>query len=301
MKKPLNTAFHSALPALLCLTLASSCSNPNQGNDKDEAAGADSLMEEVPSTLSQVWKTDSSLTGSESTLYDPDKDIIYVSCGNTDAGAKDEDGFIALLNTDGSVETLKWVSGLHAPKGMTLLNGKLYVTDIDEVKIIDIEKAVVEKTIPVEGAVFLNDLANDGSVTYFSDSRTGTVYSLNQEGTVQPVITGAEGINGLECYEGSLYTLDKAGLKRYEIPGYAPELIDTVVKGGDGLVILNDTTFIASRWAGEIYLIRGNEAGLLVDTKAEESNTADIGFVPDRNLVVVPTFLKNEVAGYELK
>src|SRR3546814_9232905 len=91
-------------------------------------------------------------------------DLIYVSCGNTDPGAKDGDGFIARLNPDGSTAGLKWVEGLHAPKGMALLDGKLYVTDVDAVKIIDVAGASIEKTIPVEGAQFLNDLATDGTL-----------------------------------------------------------------------------------------------------------------------------------------
>src|SRR5690606_32796939 len=162
------------------------------------------------------------------------------------------DGFIALLNPDGSVKNMKWVTGLNAPKGMAILNGKLYVTDIDDVKIIDLETASIEKTIPVEGAKFLNDLATDGTSIYFSDSETGIIHSLNQDGSLMAVINDAEGINGLEFYEGSLYTLDKQGLNKYDTTEYKSSLLNSEVTGGDGLVILNDSTFIASRWAGEI-------------------------------------------------
>ncbi|HYH56700.1 MAG TPA: hypothetical protein VD772_08820, partial [Anseongella sp.] len=79
MKKPVNTAFRCALPVMICLGLAVSCNNPKQGNNQEESAEPDTsmAMESQPSTLSQVWKTDSTLTGSESTLYDAEKDIIY--------------------------------------------------------------------------------------------------------------------------------------------------------------------------------------------------------------------------------
>ncbi|TCS85533.1 hypothetical protein EDD80_112108 [Anseongella ginsenosidimutans] len=301
MKKTVNNTLRAALPlALGCLALASSCNNPNQRQNEDGSAESDTTQNTQPA-LTEAWKTDSVFTGSESTLYDPEAGVIYVSCGNTDAGAKDGDGFIAVLNPDGSVKEMSWVSGLHAPKGMALLNGKLYVTDIDEVKIIDVAGAAVEKSIPVEGAQFLNDLATDGTTAYFSDSRSGKIYSLSQEGTVETVVENAEGINGLECYEGNLYTLDKEGLKMYDVSGYTPTLIDSTVKGGDGLVILNDSTFVASRWAGEIYFIRGSESTVLLDTKAAKSNTADIGYIPDEQLVIVPTFMKNEVAAYKLE
>ena len=251
--------------------------------------------------LTQVWKTDTAFTGSESTLYDPSADVIYVSNGNTNAGEKDNDGFISVINTDGTIRELRWLEGnLHAPKGMAILDGKLYVTDIDEVKIIDIASATIEKTIPVEGAVFLNDVATDGQQVYFSDTRAGNIYALTAGGSYT-IISENGGVNGLECHDGHLYALDGEGLKKFSKDGnYTEEVINTEVTGGDGLVILNDSTFVASKWHGEIFFIRGNETTVLVDTQAEESNTADIGFVPSQNLVIVPTFLKNEVAAYKL-
>lgn len=261
----------------------------------------DTATSEAPS-LTLTWKTDTIFTGSESALYDASADVIYVSNGNTAAAEKDNDGFISVLNTDGTIRDLKWVEGdLHAPKGMALLNGKLYVTDIDAIKIIDITTATIEKTIPVENAVFLNDMATDGKQLYFSDSRTATIYSLTVDGEYTAISTDSEGVNGLECHNGQLYSLDGEGLKRFSTDGnYTPETINTEVTGGDGLVIFNDTTFVASRWRGEVFFIRGNETTLLLDTQEEESNTADIGFVSGKNLVIVPTFLKNEVVAYEL-
>jgi len=40
---------------------------------------------------------------------------------------------------------------------------------------------------------------------------------------------------------------------------------------------------------------------LLLDTKAEESQTADIGLDADRMIVYVPTFFKNKVVAYQLE
>lgn len=293
MKKSVNKGFNVLAVITVCAAFVISCTSTKQtDNENDQVILQDSIT-----SLTLAWKTDTVLTGSESTLYNPDDNTIYVSCGNTNPTAKDGDGFIALLNPDGTIKQLDWVTGLDAPKGMAILNGKLYVTDIDEVKVIDIETAKIEKVIPVEGAVFLNDLASDGKIVYFSDSNTGIIYSLDESGTVNAVINNATGINGLECYDGSLYTLDGEGLKKYNTE-YSPVLLNSEVKGGDGLVILNDSTFIASIWAGEIYVIQGEKATLLLDTKEEKSNTADIGFIADKRLVLVPTFMKNEVAAY---
>ena len=291
----MNNSFLMAAGAALVLWGCGGSQQQESGDTTEETTTA------TPA-LTQVWKTDTSFTGSESTLYDPSADVIYVSNGNTSAGEKDNDGFISVLNTDGTVRDLRWVAGnLHAPKGMAILNGKLYVTDIDEVKIIDVASAAIEKTIPVEGAVFLNDAATDGEQVYFSDSRAGNIYALAEDGNYTLISSDNVNVNGLECYDGQLYSLDGEGLKRFSNDGeYTPEVINSEVTGGDGLVILNDSTFVASRWHGEIFFIRGNETTVVLDTQADESNTADIGFVPGKNLVIVPTFLKNEVAAYEL-
>lgn len=291
----MNYSFLMAAGAALVL---SGCG----GSQQQESGDTAETTAAVTPGLTQVWKTDTSFTGSESTLYDPSADVIYVSNGNTSAGEKDNDGFISVLNTDGTVRDLKWVEGdLHAPKGMALLNGKLYVTDIDAIKIIDVASATLEKTIPVEGAVFLNDAATDGQQVYFSDSREGNIYAITEDGEYTIISSGNANVNGLECYNGQLFSLDGEGLKKFSTDGeYTAEVINPEVTGGDGLVILNDSTFIASRWHGEIFFINGSETTVVLDTQAEESNTADIGFVPGKNLVIVPTFMKNEVAAYEL-
>src|ERR1700722_18740009 len=92
-------------------------------------------------TLQQVWVTDTVLRTPESAHYDPIKDIIYVANINKiSKDTKDGDGFISIVKIDGKFENLKWVTGLNDPKGMAAYKGKLYVSDIDQVVEIDIEK-----------------------------------------------------------------------------------------------------------------------------------------------------------------
>lgn len=298
MKNLINKALGVITIAAGSLVFLTSCNNSGQTHTSEttDSSAVDSL--ELSLTLD--WKTDTTFTGSESALYHAPNNTIYLSCGNTDPSAKDGDGFIALLHPDGTVKDKDWVTGLDAPRGMAILNDKLYVTDIDVVKVIDIETGEIENTIAVEGAVFLNDLASNGTTIFFSDSRTGIIHALSQAGEVSAVVTGAEGINGLECYNGDLYSLDGEGLKRYNSE-YTSMLINSEVTGGDGLVILGDSTFIASRWAGEVYYINGKESTLLLDTKAEEINAADIGYIPELNMLLVPTFMKNELAAYRFE
>jgi sugar lactone lactonase YvrE len=193
-----------------------------------------------------------------------------------------------------------WVSGLNAPKGSTIMNGKFYVTDIDQLVEINIADSSITKKYPVPGAVFLNDAANDGKNVYFSDTKTGKIHVL-KDGKVSTLVTGKAGVNGLAVNsQGELFLLDGQGLRKFGVSDTTSTFINQVVTGGDGLVIIDDSTYIASRWQGEIYLIRNGKETLLLDTKAQGSNTADIDYIADQNLVLVPTFMKNKVVAYKL-
>ncbi len=59
--------------------------------------------------LQKIWETKGGLATPESALYDDQKDVIYVSNINGNPADKDGNGFISILNSDGTVKTLEWV------------------------------------------------------------------------------------------------------------------------------------------------------------------------------------------------
>jgi hypothetical protein len=254
----------------------------------------------VSPTLTKQWETDSIFTTVESVLYDKNANVIYTSNINGDHSTKDKNGFISKISPDGKLIQLKWVSGLNAPKGSTIMNGKFYVTDIDELVEINIADSSIVKKYKVPGAAFLNDAANDGSSVYFSDMTTGKVHVL-KDGKVSTVAEDKSGVNGLAINNrGELFLLDSKGLRKLGSADTTSTFINEVVTGGDGLVIINDSTYIASRWQGEVYLIRNGKETLLLDTKDQGSNTADIDYIADQKLLIVPTFMKSKVVAYKL-
>lgn len=272
-----------------------SCNNSSEAEDETMP---ENQMEQVEPSATLLWKTDTTFTGSESVLYYSENNTIFVSCGNTNASEKDGDGFIAIIHPDGSVKNMDWVTGLNAPKGMAIMNNSLYVTDIDEMVQIDLSSGKIQNKIPVDGAEFLNDAATDGSYIYFSDMRQAKVYRM-ADGKYEMIAENVPSINGLESFNGTLYGLNKEGLIKFDNNG-GYEILTDEVQGGDGLVILDGDTFIASRWAGQIFYIDGDKITKVVDTSPEKSNTADISYIPDERIIIVPTFLKNEVAAYQL-
>ncbi|MEB2776689.1 ATP-binding protein [Algoriphagus sp. D3-2-R+10] len=283
------------LLGLSAAIIFANCSSPKTEETSDVVA-----VEEVKTpTLTKIWETDSTLTTNESVLYDADSGKIYVSNIEGEPAGKDGKGSISIIDKEGNIVTQAWVTGLNAPKGMGITNGNLYVTDIDQLVEINLESGKITNKYPVDGGQFLNDLATHDGKVYFTDMNTGKVHLLDA-GKITTVTEGHESINGIAIGEdGELYGLDKTGLKTLQVDGTSRILNETVT-GGDGLVILGDGNYIVSRWAGEIYFVSEEGETLLVDTKDAESNTADIGFIPGENIVLVPTFFKNKVVAYKL-
>jgi len=114
----------------------------------------------VVPTLEEKWRV-SGLANPESVVYDPLREVLYVSNVNGDPLAKDGNGSIARVSKKGELlEPL--ITGLNGPKGIAIVHDLLYVADIDKVLVIDIETANIKTTYEIPDAGFLNDIAITG-------------------------------------------------------------------------------------------------------------------------------------------
>ncbi len=282
--------------------LLTSCSQPVAA-DETEGESIDSTqveqVEEVEPSLTLVWETDTVLTTCESVLYDLTRRELYVSNIDGQPTDKDGKGFISRLDVDGTVTELEWAKGMHAPKGMGVLVDKMYVTNIDELVQINMADGKITKGFTIKGAKFLNDVAVGGGKVYFSDMETGKLHVFDGE-RVSLLSEGHTGLNGLTYFDGNLYGLDESGLIKFSLDGGVPEIINAEVTGGDGLVLIDENTFIASRWQGEVWFIKDGKATMLLDSKGDDIQTADIGYNPTEKMVYVPRFFSNKVSAYML-
>lgn len=254
-------------------------------------------------SLVKVWESDSVFKVPESVLPDYKNRVIYVSnIDGLDPWGKDNKGSIGKLGMDGKVINAEWVKGLNCPKGMGLYKGMLYVADLTEVAVIDIDKGEIKKRIAVPYAERLNDITIDPKgVVYVSDSKGNRVYMIKGN-DASPYLEGLQGPNGLLWHNEHLYVLDKGTFFRVEYDRKLTKLAEGLEGGTDGIGQANDKEFIVSAWAGVIYYIYpdGTKETLL-DTRNEKMNTADIAFDPVARIIYVPTFWKNRVIAYELK
>jgi len=252
--------------------------------------------------LKKVWESsDDILKTPESVLYDSEREVLFVANINGAPDEKDGNGFISLLNTDGTLKELNWVEGLNAPKGMAIFEGKLYVSDIDELVEIDIEKKEVNKTYLAPNAVFLNDVAAcKNGMIFVSDTRTAEVYVLDDKKFKlwmkgEPMQTP----NGLMTEKGHLFIGDR-NIYKVNIKTKKITKIIEDAGGVDGLEKNNEGEFVFSNWPGMIWIHRDGKNIKLHDSTEQEIKTADIDFASDLNLVLVPTFYDNQIVAYKI-
>jgi hypothetical protein len=256
--------------------------------------------------LTEVWRTDTLLKTCESVLYDAQRNTLFVSCINGAPSEKDGKGFIARLDPSGEIQSLNWVTGLNAPKGMGSFGNRLYVTDLDQLVIIDIGQGKVIERVPLAGASFLNDIDvdSDGTV-YLTDSDTGILWTYSNGQLKQWITEGLDRPNGL-CVEGSRVLLTSSGSEDLKVIDKASGAIETVTPGigaGDGIEYTGkEGYYLTSSWTGEVFLIHPDfSKETLLKTSDQGINSADIGFNVADQVVYVPTFYDNRVVAYRLE
>jgi outer membrane protein assembly factor BamB len=282
---------------VVLLVIASACQNT-----KKEAAETTEAPAAGP-TLTRVWETDTLLTTCESVLFDAARNILYVSNIAGVPDAKDGNGFISKVNLDGGITELNWVTGLDAPKGLGMRDNRLFVTDIDKVVEIDAETGKVVKSYPVSGAQFLNDITVDSEgKVYASESNVGFI-AMIADGKVTVWADSLDGPNGVLAEDGHLLMASWNGGSLNSIDA-GSGAITTMAQGiehPDGIEAVGDGSYLVSTWDGMVHLVDvdGNKT-LLLDTRESGSNAADIEFIRDKNLLLVPAFSANKVVAYEL-
>lgn len=252
-------------------------------------------------SLTSIWETDSTLKTPESVLYHAPGKILYVSCIDGKSDEKDLKGSIAKVSPDGKIINTEWATNLSAPKGMGIHNGVLYVADLNEVAAIDLKSGKITKRIAVPNSVFLNDITIDQKgIIYVSDSRAGKIYQI-RNGEPSLWMDKKPGANGLLSVGNDLYIAVKDTLYKADMNKKLTAITTGMDESSDGIA-MNGKDFIVSCWNGVIYYIKpdGSKTELL-DTRAQKSNTADIGFDPATKTLYVPTFFKNKVVAYRLK
>ncbi len=259
-----------------------------------------------------AWEIREGISQPESAYFDAESGYLFISNVAGSPAEKDGRGWITKALPNGEVVEAKWVSGLNAPKGMRSRGGKLYVTDIDRLVVIDIKEGSLLRSISVKDAKFLNDVAiGPKGKIYISDTLQSRIYRVTPKGRVSVFSKGEklESPNGLYVRWGRLYIaawgytsdwsvkepgrLLAVGLRKRKVWSLSFPLGNL-----DGLEAYGDDWLVSDFVAGKVYKIlrKGKVETILEGFKG----SADIGVIPSQNLVIVPRMNENIVSAYDI-
>jgi DNA-binding beta-propeller fold protein YncE len=252
--------------------------------------------------LSQAWQVEG-LATPESVLVHSlkEKTYVFVSLIDGDPSAVDNKGGIALIGLKGETLNKDWVTGLSAPKGMAAKDNLLYVSDINDLVVIDIAKAKVLARHPAAGSKFLNDVAvNAAGEVFISDTQTKKIYQLKND-KLEVFLENVDNANGLAFIESGMLVGAGKELQLVDKDKKITILATGFGENIDGIEQVKAGEFVISCWPGLVYYVDAKgQLTQLIDSRGDKINTADIGYDPTGKLVLVPNFFKNTVTAYQL-
>ena len=280
------------------------------------AATAQPFVAGPPLKLTPNAKTYGGFRFSESLSYDADRDLYVAINAGMPQDVVPNDGYVALVNPDGTAHTLKWIGvnrnglTLNHPLGSDIINGLLYVVDIDTVRWFDMKTGEPRGSIPVPGVTRMNDLevAPDGTIyatqTGTTDSASWRVYKITPKGESSVLISGAplnlpNGI-GLDA-SGNIVVVN---IGSNDVLTFSPEgkLLATeqaVDAGNDGLVIVADgTKYVSSVRQGTVSRIRPGQKAEIIASGIPSA--ASMTYDSKRNRLVIPMNDWNAITIVEL-
>jgi sugar lactone lactonase YvrE len=253
-------------------------------------------------SLTKSWELPHKFRYPESVVYDRKRGALYVSNFSLPGG-----GFISKVNPNGEVEELEWITGLNRPSGLCIFRDKLYAIDRANLVQIDIESDSIENKYPVPGAQFINDVVFDSEGNaYITDSRASVIYKFsNGEFEVWLQSEDIRNPNGLNMDKDRLI-VGNSGDGCLKAVGLTDKKISTIVclgagAGMDGIKADGKGNYIISDYNGRVFLVSpSGEKTELLNTKTPQLFCADFEYIPEQNLLVIPTLFDNRLMTYRL-
>jgi sugar lactone lactonase YvrE len=273
-----------------------------------------SVYTRAETMLKAVWETDAIFEAPESVLYDHTQEVLYVANISGAPDQRDGNGFISKLSLDGELIERQWISGLNAPKGMAISQGRLYVADIDALVEIDPVAGEIVYRHSVPNAKFFNDVAADqnGNV-YVSDTFDNTIYALSGGSLKVWLRSDAlDGPNGL-LVDGDrmiIATLGTNPPNGEPVPGqlkyviFGQQHVGNLGDGSpvgfmDGVEADGNGGYFATDWLGG-RLLRIDQSGVAEQLLELGQGTADLEVLLDQDLIIIPLMTQGKVVAYRL-
>lgn len=286
------------------LSLACTLAAPTAALAQAPAAASQPFVAGTPLKQTANAKTYGGFRFSESISYDPVRDLYVAINAGMPQDLVPNDGYVTLVNPDGSTHTLKWIGvtrnglTLNHPLGSDIINNRLYVADIDTIRWFDMATGQPAGSVQVAGATRINDIevAADGTIyaTQTGDMNAASwkVYKITPQGEVSVFVSGAplNLPNGIAFDpKGNIVVVN---IGNADVLTFAPDgkLLTTEQStdpGNDGLVVLEDgTKYVSSVRLGTVARIRPGQKAELVASGIPTA--ASMCYDSKRNRLVIP-------------
>jgi len=294
----MNYSLPKAFSALLVLSCASFQAGAQEFSAGLPIGSINEAGERV--TMSDNVKVFGSFHFSESCTFDANKNLILaMNTGNPGDGTEN-DGFVSLINPDGSVHTPKWIGAsrdgleLHHPLGSAISNGVLYTVDVGYIRSFDLASGEPLNNVPVPNSTLLNGIAvtDDGTV-YASNTRSPElIYKITPDGSSSVFAEGAPlaAPNGVAIdNDGNIVVVNvgDSAVITYSPDGEIVGIENAVEGGNDGVVITADgTKYVSSVRFGSVSRIRPGQAAEVIASGIPSA--ASMCYDSTQNQLVIP-------------
>lgn len=224
--------------------------------------------------------------------------------------AKDNDGFISKLDKNGNVIEKEFIKGINAPKGMSVVDGVLYVVDIDVLRGFNLKTKKQVFEMPIKGAIFLNDIAvKDSNTLYVSDTGTGIIHEVNLKNarykTLVKIPSEYMGPNGLLKNGNELITVtydpngkDNGRVLKINLKDKKITVFSDLEGPLDGVAFDKKGNLLVTSWGenlkGALYSIDRSGNVKKVDLP-DMAGPADIFYDHDKNTLWIPKMAENAI------
>ena len=108
-------------------------------------------------------------------------------------------------------------------------------------------------------------------------------------------------MNGIYAKDNLLYLGSNGNLISIDQKTKTINVLAKKVGYLDGIEQIAPNVFVTSDWSGKVQLIiPGKGIEKILDSSALKINAADLGYIPSKKLLLVPTFSDNHVVAYKL-
>lgn len=252
--------------------------------------------------LELVWTSDAVFQFAEGVIPSKTDNNLYVANTWGNPLERDGRGAVSKVTRDGKMIEFEWNKDLNAPKDIEIYNNRMYVADLDELVVIDINSKKTIKKIKIEGTRLLHNVSIDqNGIVYVGDMFGGKIYRVEND-IPTLYLENLPGVAGLLAENTDLYFLSAGKMLKAD----KSKNITTIAEGMNqqvcSLVRINDKEFIVSCWVGLVYYINADgSTQLLLDTQKEQIPTGLMYYDNAKNMLYMTNDGLNTLRAYKVK